>query len=174
MLHVCPNCHHQFWCLRLWTVLELADFFRVSRGSIVKWMSAGHLKYRLQLSHSRQGYRRVVDSLQFQTFLEHKLPLPEELDPTISDTHMRLIRLKERANKRSRLGVEARLRESRRNLVPVSAGPAHPEVGERLEELNRDLIDPTAESLRESERALENERRPRTREEDEPHEDGEP
>ena len=101
--------------------MEIGEFFRVGRRTVIRWQDDGELPYRLRLTNrGRVQYVRVTDSMQMSAFLQRKLPKNSELDPTVSATHRKLIWLRAKARRRSAAGLQTRRngRDPTLRLVP--------------------------------------------------------
>ena len=124
-------CQTEFNCWRLWTVLEIGEFFRVSRPTVIKWQDQGELRYRLRLTNrGRVKYVRVTDSQQMSDFLMRKLPQQNELDPTISANHRKLIWLRAKARRRSAAGLQVQRQRRDPTLRPVPSENLGPSIDE--------------------------------------------
>ena len=147
MLHTCPACDRSFACWRLWTVKEIAEFFKVGQRTIIRWQDEGELRYRLQLTRrGRTRYKRVSDSIQFENFIRAKLPQPHELDPDISDTHRQLIHYVLRARRNGRAGVAAK------NLDPTLS-PLSSTLNHVLSQSDRDNSEKDGARINQDERS---------------------
>src|SRR3990167_4738781 len=136
MTHRCPTCNTRFNCLVVYTIDELAEFFKVLPLTIRSYMDRGKppLKYRLRMVRRRPGYERIVDGSQLEEFLEAIWPTPAELDPSFSDRHREIVRRMKKIGDSMRLAREGQ----KRNLDPTLSPSPDPTLNHLPSESDRD------------------------------------